>query len=71
MNAESPESAGVRRTFANKNNKRTPDADSILPNPPKECRPCGSSRNCINGLYCTERERYVQHDHFPACGTGK
>lgn len=27
----------------------------------EECRQCGHSRNCINGVYCMEHGIYVQH----------
>lgn len=72
MNAESQDLVeDATKLFTDNDNKRIPDTGSILRRPPMVCLRCGSSRNCINGLYCMVLKRYVQHESAPSCGTGE
>ncbi len=34
----------------------------------KICRTCRSSKNCLNGLYCEKKGRYVEYAVTDGCG---
>lgn len=72
MNAESPDLVeDATKLLTDNDYKHIPDTGSILRCPPLVCLKCGSSRNCINGLYCMALKRYVQYESAPPCGIGK
>nr|DAN47908.1 MAG TPA: LEUCOCIN A PEPTIDE, BACTERIOCIN [Caudoviricetes sp.]DAS91015.1 MAG TPA: LEUCOCIN A PEPTIDE, BACTERIOCIN [Caudoviricetes sp.]DAU09718.1 MAG TPA: LEUCOCIN A PEPTIDE, BACTERIOCIN [Caudoviricetes sp.] len=35
--------------------------------PPNECQTCSHVRHCINGLYCTKKNTYVQYAKIEDC----
>ena len=35
--------------------------------PPEECRHCKNALNCINGIFCTKTNIYVEYQNTPLC----